>query len=69
MTDQMPPDVPMSPPPTQKSRGGNRTLITVLIVLLVLCCCCAAIGGIAALWQNGDQWFGTGFVTTLLALL
>ena len=61
------PDVPMTPEPEKKS-GGNRTLIIVLIVLLVLCCCCVCIGAWAS-WTYGDQWFNTGALTPLLALL
>ena len=40
----------------QPQKKSNTTLIIVIVVLVLLCCCCLVFGGgLAFLWNYGDQ--------------
>jgi hypothetical protein len=55
--------------PAPEEPKKNRTGIIIAVVVVVLCCCCLLIGGLGALYANGDKWFGTGAILPLLATL
>ena len=58
ISNEVPPDVPLTPPEEKKN---NNIWIIVIVVVLVLCCCCVCLSAFSSYaWFYGDQWFGFG---------
>lgn len=58
ISNEAPPDVPLTPPEEKKN---TNILLIVIVVVLVLCCCCVCLSAFAGFaWFNGDQWLGFG---------
>ncbi len=65
ISNEAPPDVPLTPP--EEKKNTNIWLI-VIVVVLVLCCCCVCLSAFAGFaWFNGDQLLNLGVILPSLA--